>query len=555
MIRRAAPFIALLVLTALPAWADADPLRLQLFSEVDRRAVEVGGEVALTVEALASPASAEARRALLDALADLGGADAWGDGVARTGATEPAYTWDGRVLRWERRFRLRVTDEAVRAIPALRLRVEVGPRTVEFQTRPQPVEPFRADAVVDSMHRFVVPVTAEVEIDGVRFERIGSAFLVGGDALVTAYHVIVGAQRVRVRLPNGREVATRRVWGVDPTGDVAVLHLDADEAHEGGLRSLAVAPSPAAGSVAFTAGWPGGVQRRTAAVRYEDLVLGTRRLRLTANAVQPGDSGGPLLDERGRVLGVVVSGRSAGGDPDLLGESVCVAADPSRALVLYETVPRPIALSKALHAAARRLPSAQAHAAVGGLDVSTDPNAVDRRPHVLALLDALRRAPRDAALYYLAGTALEDAGEMTLAVGALDAAWRAGYVPAGYSLGHHLLRNGHLEAAAGVFEALAEGGAYARLGAFGQAQALVALGRPAAAARALEIVLDHDADFAPALYLLGLVRIGEGRAEEARALALRLADRPEWAAALWASMQAQTPEVGELAQLPRVALR
>jgi thioredoxin-like negative regulator of GroEL len=174
---------------------------------------------------------------------------------------------------------------------------------------------------------------------------------------------------------------------------------------------------------------------------------------------------------------------------------------------------------------------------------------------VLALLDALRRAPRDASLYYLAGTALEDAGENRLAAGALDAAWRSGYVPAGYSLGHHLLRSGHVEAAAGVFEALAEGGAYARLGAFGQAQALVALGRLAEAEPALQAVLDHDADFAPALYLLGLVRVGEGRDEEARALVARLADRPEWADALRDSMRDPVPEVGELALLPRVALR
>ena len=559
MTRRALPLLTALVLLALPARAGAglpdDPLRVQLFGGLDRQAVPVGGEVTLTVEALAAPDGDASRAALDAALAGLDVGRQFGPGLELVRAEPALRRWDGAVLQWRRQFQVRVLDLGVQAVPAVRLAVRVGEGERTYATRAQPVRPYGSGAAAAAAGQHVVSVVAEIEIDGVPFRRIGSAFLVGGDALVTAYHVVVGARAVRVRLPDGRVLETDRVWGLDPTGDVAVLHLDPGAARRAGLRSLAVAPPERPGAVAFTAGWPAQAQARTAAVRYDDLVVGGRRLRMSANAVRPGDSGGPLLDEAGRVLGVVVSGRSADGDADLLREDVCVAADPTRALLLYRLAARPVALRHALQAAARRLPAAQAHAAVGGLDAPTEPDGADRQPHVARLLDALRRAPRDPALSYLAGTALEDAGEGVLAAGALEAAWRAGYVPAGYSLGHHLLRQGRLEAAADVFGQMAGGGAYARLGAFGRAQALVALGCADEAERAIEAVLDHDAHFAPALYLLGLVRLAQGRVPEAEALVLRLAARPEWAAALRAPMRPAEPAPGRLEPLPRVALR
>lgn len=559
---RPAPRLLLLaaaLLLAAPAAAlgpaPTDPLRLQLFGGVDRRAVEVGGVVRLTLEVLAAPATDEARAALLASFEGWDLAGQLGPDFEVVGDVRAAPRVGEGATELERRVGLRVLNSDVREVPALRFSVAVGGREVTVEARPQRLWAYDSGAAAAAAGRSVVAVTAEGEVDGVGFDRIGSAFLVGDDALVTAYHVVVGARGVRVRLPDGRDVRTDRAWALDPVRDVAVLHLDAPT----GLRPLTVAPPAATGAVAFTAGWPARAQAPTVAARFEDLVLDDRRLRLTANAVRPGDSGGPLLDERGRVLGVVVSGRSTGGDLDLLEAAVCLAADPMPALRLYAAAAAPVPLDRALREAARHVPAAQAHAAVGGLQApaaaTPADREADRQPHVAALVAALRQAPRDASLQYLAGTALEGVGEPSLAAGALDAAWRAGYVPAGYSLGHHLLRQGDLEAAAGLFAALAENGAYAPLGTFGRAQALVGLGRFAEAEALVEAVLDHDARFAPALYLLGLVRLEEGRTAEAEALLVRLAERPEWAGALRGAMTAPPLPFGSLEPLPRVALR
>jgi hypothetical protein len=128
-------------------------------------------------------------------------------------------------------------------------------------------------------------------------------------------------------------------------------------------------------------------------------------------------------------------------------------------------------------------------------------------------------------------------------------------VPAGYALGHHLLDRGRLRLAADVFTETASDGAYRRLAAFGQAQALVGMGRYVEAEAALATVLDHDARFAPALLLLGLVRLAQGREAEARALAVRLADRPGWAEALWVPIGAEGLRPPRVRPLPRATLR
>lgn len=551
-------FLLLLLLVSVSARAEpGDPLALQLFSQVDREVVELGGEIVLAVEALAVPQTMDAARALIDAFGACDLARQLGPGleVVESDMARPRAT-DG-VLVLRRTLRIRVQDPALRELPALRLAVAVGGREWLFVTRPRALTVYRAQAAVDRAARSVVSITVEGTLGGQRFERIGSAFAVGGDALVTAYHVVVGAHRVRVQMPNGREVRIDRAWTLDPERDVAVLALDPRDVAR--LAPLVIAPPSASragaapsGAVSFTAGWPDRVQRSTVGPRFDDLVLDGRRVRMSANAVSPGDSGGPLLDGRGRVLGVVVSGRGDPTSPDVLGETLCLAADLAPALRQYRAAPSPVPLADALDAA-ELSPAGQAHAAAGTMGLASTLPALDRAAEVGRLQDAVRRGADDATLLFLAGSALEDAGDPS-ATGALAAARRRGYVPAAYALGHHLMERGHHGLAAEVFDEM-RGTPYRRLAAFGQAQALVALGRYADAREPLAIVLDHDSEFAPALFLLGMAHLAQGRDAQARALVVRLADRPDWAQALRLPVEAEALRPPVLEVLPRVAMR
>lgn len=510
----------------------------EVFTSLDRRAVEIGGLVELSVEVLAPMPSTAA-------------ADAWEAALGTATLPQnpdvevvrqwPVARRDGEgVVELQRRFVLRVLREGTLSIPAM----AVGP----LATRPQALRGF---AAWPEGEQSVMPIVAQGRSGRTTFRRTGTAWLAAPDALVTAYHVVVGANKVRVQLPSGRMISVRSVWSLDPERDIAVLHIDPSETE--GLRALVIAPEDRApedgapedgapeasgDAVAFTAGWPLGTvpeadgfgrrQLRTAAALYSPIGPGDRRVRVSGNAVRPGDSGGPLLDAQGRVLGVVVSGRSTSGELDLLREDLCLAADPIPALRQRRAEPQPLA--RALRESARAEPTAQAYEAATAL-VGPVVRSIDAPQQRARLADALRQAPDDAALQFLAGSVFEALGDDIAAARAYRGAREAGYFPATYALAHHYLEIDPVRAEA-LFAEVRQSAPYAHLGAMGHARTLVTLGRWREAEAAALEVLDHDARFAPALYLLGVVRLAQGREAEARALARRLEVRPAWAKSL-----------------------
>ncbi|OZC01763.1 tetratricopeptide repeat-containing S1 family peptidase [Rubricoccus marinus] len=518
----------------------------ELFSTLDRRVVRVGETVTLVVELAVALQDETSGVPFIRAL--TASAPEASEDVALESAGPVVQHWDRGVLQLERRYTLRVLREGDLSVAPLAL--DLGGRTLE--TRRQRLRGYAVQP--DHAAASVVAIVADGRQGRAPFRRVGSAWLAAPDALVTAYHVVVGAGRVRVQLPSGRIVSVRRVWALDPERDIAVLHIDPRETE--GMAALPVAPPEAAGdAVAFTFGWPlanGGdaferPQVGTAAALYTGI---GPDLRTAGNAVRPGDSGGPLLDARGRVLGVVVSGRSTNGEADLLREDVCLAADPVPAL--RQRPSRPVPLARALRHAARALPAARAFEAATAL---TGPGhrPADAPRHRALLMDAARAAPQDAALQFLAGSVLEALGEDDEAARIYQGAHEAGYFPAAYALAHHHLETDPIQAER-LFREIRASDAYAHLGAMGHARALVALSRWREAEDALAEVLDHEPTYAPALYLLGVVRLARGEDDAALALERRLASAPGWAASLRFLLRNEVLRPTALRPLARVRL-
>ncbi len=504
-----------LVLLAMTTAGAARTLTPHVLTTLSREAVAVGETFALEVEALVGADGDEAAlvRGLGAPLPEVRGIEVVRDEGVRVTTLEGA-----RLLT--RRLLLRALTEGALTMPGLSLTLDGA----TVHTEPYRIVAYRPTSDFYEATRAVLPVAAE----GDGFVRLGSAFLVEEDALVTAYHVVVGADRVRVHLPNGRRVTVKEVWAVDPVRDVAVLRVDPRAVRRAGLSPLTLAPSRSNTSgVALTAGWAGGAQRTAAGVRYPDLDLGAGEATLvSSNRVEPGDSGGPLLDPQGRVLGVVTSGRAAPTGHDVLPEDVCLAADARPALAARLRARAPRALRRALAEAEAAVPHAAAFGAVSALSLRARQDQRADRLDALRLVatEAPADAPAAAALHFLLGSALDAAGDSERAARAFRAALDAhpDYFPAAYALGHHHLRQEQLGAAERYFRRAQGHPAYARLAALALARSYAAGLRYAEAEGELRTVLHREARFAPALYLLALCRQARGWPEEAAALAARL---------------------------------
>ncbi|MHC4406079.1 MAG: S1C family serine protease [Planctomycetota bacterium] len=136
----------------------------------------------------------------------------------------------------------------------------------------------------------------------------GSGIIVDAEGYVlTNYHVIEGAQ-VTVRLSDGQTVRNVRIVGADPEADLAVLKIDA-----GGLVAADWGDSDAleVGDEVLAVGNPFGLARSVTAgiisAKGRPGVVGElwhQEALQTDAAVNPGNSGGPLVNLKGEVVGI-----------------------------------------------------------------------------------------------------------------------------------------------------------------------------------------------------------------------------------------------------------
>ena len=136
--------------------------------------------------------------------------------------------------------------------------------------------------------------------------KLGTAFHIGGGRFLTAHHVIDGVPPF-VLLTNGERGMTAAVLDSDPEVDMALLQVfDQSTVNDLPVVDLRVPTEADLGSPVFLVGYPGagpltislgGIVSRV----WEDEIL-------TTSASRGGNSGGPMFDACGDVLGVLWAG-------------------------------------------------------------------------------------------------------------------------------------------------------------------------------------------------------------------------------------------------------
>jgi serine protease Do len=138
-------------------------------------------------------------------------------------------------------------------------------------------------------------------------EGEGSGFVIGPDGyIVTNNHVIEGAERIEVTLNDGTTYEAR-VIGRDPKTDLALIKVDAGETMP--YVDLADSSDARIGDWVLAVGNPfglgGSVNAGIISARGRDIQSGPYDDYLQIDApINRGNSGGPLFDARGRVIGV-----------------------------------------------------------------------------------------------------------------------------------------------------------------------------------------------------------------------------------------------------------
>ena len=185
---------------------------------------------------------------------------------------------------------------------------------IEVEGKAQPVRSTLPDNIPEELRRRFEDMMPDQRV--APRGGLGSGFIISEDGqIVTNAHVVDGAERVTVKLEDGRKFDAE-VLGSDPMTDIALLKVDADVTlptvdfgDTTGLRvgdEVVAVGNPFGLGGTVTTGIISALSRNINAGPFDDFIQ-------TDAAINRGNSGGPLFNNAGDVIGVNTAIISPGG--------------------------------------------------------------------------------------------------------------------------------------------------------------------------------------------------------------------------------------------------
>jgi S1-C subfamily serine protease len=191
-------------------------------------------------------------------------------------------------------------SQTLESTPAGVQRRELSPMPAGLlvAAQPPPVAAAATSSLEDMVSR-VVPAVASIEAGSSR----GTGFFIQPDKVLTNAHVVEGQSSVRLHV--GKTVYSARVAGTAAGVDLALLQVFNPDANQPTLR-MGSATTARAGQEVIAVGAALGVLSNTVTRGIVSAVrqAGDVTLIQTDAALNPGNSGGPLVDRSGVVIGV-----------------------------------------------------------------------------------------------------------------------------------------------------------------------------------------------------------------------------------------------------------
>jgi S1-C subfamily serine protease len=228
---------------------------------------------------------------------------------------------------------------AVAAIPTDLAGTTTGPTTIDVadiyrRSAPGVVQITSTSRGASGTDVFGNPVAGEPQ------RALGSGFVIDKEGhVVTNYHVVQGATSIEVSFSN-QETVSAKVVGTDPSTDLALLDVDVDAK---ALTPLALADSDQVqvGDPVVAIGNPFGLERTVTA----GIVSALQREVSAPNdytidhviqtdaPINSGNSGGPLIDAQGRVIGVNSQIETANGGGGNVGIGFAVPSNTVKSVI------------------------------------------------------------------------------------------------------------------------------------------------------------------------------------------------------------------------------